>query len=342
MLFKDTVEKSLARFKLWHMGESLQLSGRMASWHVRARTVIANLQEVEFKVSSQWGQDGIIDWLIERAEIPPHAQTFIEFGVEQYRQSNTRFLLQNRNWRGFIMDSDPRVVAAVKSDRLAWRYDLTARSVFITRENINDLLSGAGLGNEIGLLSIDIDGNDYWVWEALHTVRPIICICEYNAVLGDVHPICTPYSPHFNRTHAHSSNLYFGASIAALRSLAVRKGYRFVGTNSAGNDAFFVREDYAARFVEDSLCSIRSMPSLFRESRDEAGHNTYTGGARRLREISGLPVTQVETGDTITIGDLGAVYSNEWMRLMTGSLAVSELMEIDPALTGSRPEMCLK
>ena len=77
MLFKGAIQSSVMLFKLWLAGESLQLSGRMASWQVRARNIIANLQEVEFRVSSQWGQDGIIDWLIERAGIPFTAQTFI-------------------------------------------------------------------------------------------------------------------------------------------------------------------------------------------------------------------------------------------------------------------------
>jgi hypothetical protein len=315
-LLKDTLHKSQALFKLWLMGESLQLSGRMASWQVRSRRIIANLQEAEFRVSSQWGQDGIIDWLIERAEVPPAAQTFIEFGVEDYRQSNTRFLLQNRNWRGLIIDGDPAMVKAIKSDGLAWRYDLTARSAFITRENINELVSGAGFGGEIGLLTIDIDGNDYWVWEALHTVRPIICICEYNAVFGDVHPISIPYDQHFNRTKAHPSNLYFGASIAALRSLAAKKGYRFVGTNSAGNDAFFVRDDYASRFVDDSLQHIRSLPSRFRESRDGRGLNSYIGGLERLKEVSALQVVNVETESMMELCDLEAVYSDEWLDAM--------------------------
>jgi len=319
MLFNDTIRDFLPLMKLWVMGESIQLSGRMASWQVRTRNIIANLQEVEFRVSSQWGQDGIIDWLIERAEIPSKARTFIEFGVEDYRQSNTRFLLQNRNWRGLIMDGHPALATAVCRDGLAWRYDLTALRAFITRDNINDLIQGAGFGGEIGLLSIDIDGNDYWVWEALHAVDPIICICEYNAVFGDLHPICTPYDRHFDRTKAHPSNLYFGASINALRSLAAKKGYRFVGTNSAGNDAFFVREDYAGRVVGNALQAVRSLPSLFRESRDESGRNTYVGGAERLRQILGLPVSHVETGNIITLGELDTVYSDEWLQLMTGS-----------------------
>jgi hypothetical protein len=330
-LIKDILQKLLPLFRLWLMGESLQLSGRMASWQVRARHVIANLQEVEFRVSSQWGQDGIIDWLIERAEIPSEAQTFIEFGVETYRQANTRFLLQNRNWRGLIMDSRRSVVQAVESDNLAWRYDLTARSAFITRENINDLISAEGFGGEIGLLSIDLDGNDYWIWETLHAVQPIICVCEYNAVFGDLHPICTPYHQNFRRATAHFSNLYFGASIAALRSLAARKGYRFVGTNSAGNDAFFVREDYASCFIEESLIQVRSLPSRFRESRDRSGLNTYIGGVERVRQISALPVINVETGEMMKLGDLETVYSDEWLLAMCGKTAALEIDRDLPA-----------
>jgi hypothetical protein len=318
LLLKESLLKMQRLVKLSLMSESLQLYGRMASQQVRSHSIITDLQEVEFRVSSQWGQDGIIDWLVERAKIPFGAQIFIEFGVEDYRQSNTRFLLQSRNWRGLVMDGHPAVVAAVKRDGLAWRYDLTARSAFITRENINELISGAGFGGDIGLLSIDIDGNDYWVWEALHTVRPIICICEYNAVLGDIHPICIPYDKYFSRMKAHPSNLYFGASLAALRLLAAKKGYRFVGTNSAGNDAFFVREDYASRFIDGSLKHVQSLPSRFRESRDARGLNSYIGGLERLKQISALPVVNVETGSMIELRDLEAVYSDEWLVAMSG------------------------
>jgi hypothetical protein len=300
------------------MGDTLALLGRMASWQVRSRNKISLLRDAEFKVSSQWGEDGIIDWLIERADIPPISHSFIEFGVETYRQANTRFLLQNRNWRGLIMDGSPDMVAAVKQDNLDWAHDLTVQPAFITRENINELISSAGFGGDIGLLSIDIDGNDYWIWEAIHVVRPIICVCEYNAVFGDMYPISTPYDQNFNRTKAHHSNLYFGASIAALCSLAIRKGYRFVGTTSAANDAFFVREDYAKHFVDTSIQHIQALPSLFRESRDEYGKLSYISGLNRLKSISTLPVVNVETGETTRLGDLNSVYSNEWLESMTG------------------------
>jgi hypothetical protein len=324
-LAKETIKKALQPLKSWLVRDTHALTsrshlllGRMASWRVRSQNVVSSLADVEFKVSSQWGEDGIVDWLIERAKIPAISHSFIEFGVDTYREANTRFLLQNRNWRGLIMDGSSAMLAAVKEDGLLWAHDLTVRAAFITKENINGLISSASFAGDIGLLSVDLDGNDYWIWEAIYTVRPIICICEYNATFGDVYPISTPYERNFDRTKAHHSNLYYGASIAALRSLAQRKGYRFVGTTSAANDAFFVREDYAKQFVDSSLQHIQALPSLLRESRDEFGHLNYIGGTERLKHISTLPVVNVETGETIRIGDLESVYSRAWSAAMTG------------------------
>lgn len=288
------------------------LSGRMASWRVRAMPVVSSLQDVEFKVTSQWGEDGIIDWLIERANIPSSAHTFIEFGVESYREANTRFLLQNRNWRGFIMDGGSSMERAATEDGLYSKYSLSARQAFITRENINELLASSGLGEEIGLLSVDLDGNDYWIWEAIEAVSPIICICEYNAVFGDLHPISVPYDPRFFLTSAHYSHLYWGASITALRSLASKKGYRFVGTTLAGNDAFFVREDYAKQFVDTSLLKIQAHPQVARYARNKAGKMSCVDVMQRPQIIKDMPVVNTETGKTLALGDFGTLYSQEW------------------------------
>jgi hypothetical protein len=295
--------------------------GQMAAWRVRSMETIDSLQDVEFSVSSQWGEDGIIDWLIERAGIPAALHSFIEFGVQSYRVSNTRFLLQLRNWRGLIMDDGSEALASVKADGLYWKYDLTAKQAFITRDNINDLITSAGFSGGVGLLSIDVDGNDYWVWEAVTAINPVICVCEYNAVFGDVHPISVPYDPGFSRAQAHFSHLYFGASIAALRSLATRKGYRFVGTNLAANDAFFIREDYAQRFVDRTLRNIRALPSKFRESRNREGQLDYIGGLDRLQAIATMPVVNTVTGQQTRLGDLKQVYSDAWLSSMTGQFA---------------------
>jgi hypothetical protein len=327
---KTGLRKFLRAFRTWFLHDiqattqdSQFLLGRMASWRVRSMEVISSLQDVEFRVTSQWGEDGVIDWLIERANIPTTAHSFVEFGVETYREANTRFLMQNRNWRGLIMDGSPAMVDAVKADGLYWKYDLTAQPAFITRENINALIADAGFSGDIGLLSIDIDGNDYWVWEAIETIRPIIVICEYNAIFGDIHPMSTPYDPAFESGRAHFSRLYHGTSVEALRVLATRKGYRFVGTTTAGNDAFFVREDYARNFVDKSLLHITAWPSTARAARDITGQLSYTGGLDRLRLISGMPVINTVTGETVNIDTLGTMYSDMWLATMTG-LAVAE------------------
>jgi hypothetical protein len=316
-------KRALRKTKDGLMGNSLSLAarhqfltGRMASWAMRAQIAIPQLDAAEFQVHSQGGQDGIIDWLIERAEIPVASQIFIEFGVEDYQEANTHFLLENRNWRGLIIDGNPSLRSSVERQNLAWKYNLTAVSSFITRENVNDLFSRAGFSGEIGLLSVDIDGNDYWVWEAIEVVNPILVVCEFNAVFGDIYAISTPYSPDFQRGKAHFSNLYFGASVNALRSLAAKKGYRFVGTNSRANDCFFVREDYAAKFVDTSIGRITAHPSNFRESRDKAGVLNYVTGLDRIKQIAALPVVNVDIGETIRISELGGVYSEEWIEGM--------------------------
>ena len=298
--------------------ESSQLLlGRMASWQVRSMQTICSLGDVEFKVFSQWGEDGIVDWLVERAQIPPRLHTFVEFGVESYAESNTRFLLENRNWRGVVIDGRPEQIALLKKrdGQLFYRYDFSARSAFITRENINDLLADAGLSGEIGLLSIDIDGNDYWVWEAIGVIRPIICICEYNAVFGDVWPVSIPYGERFVRTMPEFSNLYFGASIVALRSLATRKGYRFLGTNSEGVNAFFVREEYASRFGS-SPSDLSPRPSKVCESKDHSGKLSYVRGIERSRLIRDLSVINTETGKVQTLGSLEPLYSEDWLQIL--------------------------
>jgi hypothetical protein len=202
------------------------------------------------------------------------------------------------------------------------RYDLTAKQAFITRENINHLISSSGLTGEIGLLSVDLDGNDYWIWESIDIVMPIIVICEYNAIFGDLHPVTTPYDPSFYRTDAHYSNLYFGASIAALKILGERKGYRFVGTTCGANDAFFIREDYAKRFVDASLKTIQERPSRVRESLDKVGSYNFVGGLDRLALIKDMPVVNSLTGETMLIEELGSMYSGEWLaRMSKGSSA---------------------
>ena len=238
---------------------NLLLAGRTACWQVRQKPRINTLADVEFRVSSQWGEDGIIDWLVEN--IPITNTTFVEFGVENYQEANTRFLLQNRNWRGLVMDGNADYMASVRQEEIHWRYDIQAVPAFITKDNINTLLTENRITGDIGLLSIDIDGNDYWVFDAISTISPRILVCEYNPILGDRHAITIPYQPDFDRLTAHHCGLYFGASIKAIRKLAAQKGYEFVGTCSNGINAFFVRQTCLASLQTKLLKKKHPIPA---------------------------------------------------------------------------------
>lgn len=247
---------------------------------------ITHISEAEFKVFSQWGDDGIIQYLINSLHIKN--KTFIEFGVEDYSESNTRFLLFNNNWSGLIMDGSAQNISKIKDSYYYWKYDLKAKTAFITAENINTLIQEENFDKELGLLHIDIDGNDYWVWKAIEAIQPVIVIVEYNCVFG-LKPVTVPYKPDFFRTKAHYSNLYAGASLKSLYDLGIEKGYKFIGCNSAGNNAYFVKEEHLGRLKPLSLKE-GFVTSKFRESRDEKCNLTYMRGEERLKCLKGLPV----------------------------------------------------
>ena len=110
------------------------------------------------------------------------------------------------------------------------------------KESINQLIGDSGFSGKIGILSIDIDGNDYWVWESISVVDPVIVVVEWNSVFGPKHAVTTPYSAEFNRAKAHYSCLYWGASMRAFEILGERKGYQLVGSNALGNNIFFIKK----------------------------------------------------------------------------------------------------
>lgn len=275
--------------------------GRAETRAVRAADY-RDIREAEFRVFSQWGEDGIIQYLISR--VPIERPVFVEFGVEDYRESNTRFLLQNDHWEGLIIDGGTAHLDFLDQGELRWRYTIEARSAFLTRENINQVISDAGVTGDIGLLSVDVDGNDYWLLDAVDVVSPRILIVEYNSLFGPDASVTVPYDAAFDRRHAHWSSLWYGASLAALDELARRKGFRLVGCNRAGINAFFVREDVVGDLpvLDPRSAYVRAR---HRESRDREGRLTYVSGqADKLALIADQPLVEVGTGRMATVREL--------------------------------------
>lgn len=279
-------------------GDELRLlMGTLLAESVGRRQGYASLADLEFKVFSQFGDDGIIQYLTRNLEL--RHRTFVEFGVEDYMESNTRFLLQKDNWSGFVMDGTSEHVAKLRNAPFYWKHDLTAEAVFVTRENIRQLLrDNTRRWEGLDLLHIDLDGNDYWIWREID-LSPALVIMEYNSTFGIDRAITIPYSADFQRSRAHFSNLYWGSSLKALHRLALEKGYAFIGCNSAGNNAYFVRQDVMNERVTSVALGQGYVPSKYRESRDEEGNLSYVAGNARAEAIRGLPVFDIELNTVV-------------------------------------------
>lgn len=203
----------------------------------------------EFRAYSQNGEDGILLWLF--SQIGTGTKTFIEFGSGSGRECLAANLILNFGWKGLLMDGSEENVAEAK---LFFKYlmpwseyeQLEIRKEFVTKENIESLLASRKHQGEVDFLSIDIDGNDYWVWEAIESIKPRVSVIEYNASFGPTRSITVPYKPDFDAYAEQPLGLYHGVSVQALVKLGERKGYKFVGCDSNGANTFFVRNDLAA------------------------------------------------------------------------------------------------
>jgi hypothetical protein len=276
------------------LGRQVELL-REAVGRLEARQIeqsgFTGLAESEFRAFSQWGEDGIIQALIRL--VPIRQKVFVEFGIQDYREANTRFLLLNNHWRGLVLECDEESVAALKTTRAYLNHPLTAERAFVTRENINQLLTENGLKGDIGLLSIDVDGNDYWIWEAIDEVRPSIVVAEYNHRFGPERAVTIPYDPHFSREKAHPSMIYYGASLAALAQIGLRKGYDLVGCTRSGVNAFFVRADLRP----DALPALSPLEAYVAGSvaewRDESGRQVRVAPEEERALLFSLPLVDV-------------------------------------------------
>ncbi|MGV3595128.1 MAG: hypothetical protein ACO1NK_07760 [Sediminibacterium sp.] len=196
------------------------------------------LNRYEFQAFSQVGDDGIIEEIFKR--IGTTNQYFVEFGVEDGKETNSTYLLF-KGWKGLWMDGSERNIASIHAScaKAIQRGDLKAIQAFITAENIESLLQHAGVPTEPDLLVIDIDRNDYHVWKAIQQYRPRVVIVEYNAIFR---PGCE-YVIEYDAGAMWDGTGNTGASLESFCKLGAEKGYKLVGCCFAGVNAYFVRED---------------------------------------------------------------------------------------------------
>jgi hypothetical protein len=283
------------------------LQAEIGGLHARfvAQLGAHEIDQAEFKVFSQFGEDGIVQFLVQR--VPVTNRVFVELGVEDYTESNTRFLLLHDAWGGLIVDEGTAHVRFVKASGLAWQTTLEAVTGFVDRDNVDTIVRAAGIEGDIGLLSIDIDGNDLWVLQTLEAVSPRILVVEYNSLFGQDLAVSVPYDPAFRRLERHYSHLYWGASLKALATVGSGKGYALVAGNRAGNNAFFVRRDVLGEIPERGVAECWR-PAQFRDSRSPTGELTYLGDDReKLRLLRDLALVDLDRGAERTIAELYSV-----------------------------------
>jgi hypothetical protein len=200
----------------------------------RQPTPPRDLTLYEFSIFSQNGEDGVLQEIFHR--IGTTNQFFVEVGAS-VNESNTVFLADILGWRGILFDASQS-----EADSLALKYSSSDRVIvkraFVDAENVNELLSSNNIPKHPDLMSLDIDGNDFWVWAALEVIRPRVLIVEYNAHVSPATMAVQPYAPDI----PWDGSSFFGASLASFRTLGQTKGYRLVHIDSTGINLIFVDE----------------------------------------------------------------------------------------------------
>ncbi len=229
---------------------------------------VPSISGTGFRVFSQFEEDGKLLFLF--SIIGMEHKVFVEIGSDDGINSNSANLYFNFGWHGLFIDGNPKSIKRGKKFFSKyphpWYYKPKFVNARVTCENINDIIKNSGIEGEIGLLSIDIDGNDYWIWDAIDVISPQVVIIETHNEFG-MNNIVVPYDPKYSYPGKHP--LYHGASPVAMTSLAKRKGYRLVGSNELGFNFIFVRNGCADQYIpEVSVESVLRHPSVLEGCKD--------------------------------------------------------------------------
>jgi len=221
------------------------------------------LEDTGFRNYSQFEEDGILLYIFAAIDAP--YKTFIDIGAGDGINSNCANLAVNFGWHGLFIDGNQsnmqkgRDYYSKLPDTVL--FPPVFVHAFIQRENINELIRGNGFTGEVDLLSIDIDGNDYWIWDALTVVEPRVVIIETHIEFG-MNSIVVPYDKDYIYPGKHPD--YFGASPVAMAKLAQGKGYRLVGANNYGFNNIYIKNGIG----EDILPAV-SVESILKHPRNK-------------------------------------------------------------------------
>jgi hypothetical protein len=196
-----------------------------------------HLARHEFQVCSQNGEDGILAEIFRR--IGTHHKTFVEIGTGSGLENNTALLL-SQGWRGIWIEGNDKSARRIRQRFASFLKNGTLKLVarMVNRDDVEHVLRQAGVADEIDLLSIDVDYNTYWIWEAMAHLRSRVAVIEYNASFPPWVDWMVPYDPN----GSWDGSFCFGASLKALELLGRRRNMNLVGCDLHGANAFFVSQ----------------------------------------------------------------------------------------------------
>jgi hypothetical protein len=267
------------------------------------------LWDWEFRLFSQWGEDGILLYLCDKLQIA--RPKILEFGAGNFRECNSRLLAEIRNALVTAVDSSKDLRHGVEGMDISWRTGIWPVETWVSTSNAAQIMIDAKKQMRgIDIISIDLDGIDFWVAQSLDYSEVEVVVVEYNALFGFKESISVPNSESFERTTAHFSNLYYGASLSSFITLFDDRGFQFVGTNRACNNAFFVKRRNANK-LEIELPD-ESRLDLYtdwrvRESRDAHGKLTYASTENGISEILDLPVVDLARNEVRLLRDVDLI-----------------------------------
>lgn len=220
-------------------------------------------QDTGFRVFSQSDEDGLLLYIF--SQIGFKTRLVLDIAAGSPLGGNTTNLIVNWGCHALLLEGNVKLVEEAnmfyQRNMDTELFPPLVRQAWVTAENINQLVSKEGFSGEIDLFSLDVDGVDYWLWDSLDVVSPRVIMVEYQNMFFSDEAVTVPYRADFNRFTTHPD--FFGASLAAFVKLAHRKGYRLVGCNRYGFNAFFVRNDLAcSRLPEVPLDSCLRHPMV--------------------------------------------------------------------------------
>jgi hypothetical protein len=235
---------------------------------------LPSLKEVGFKAYSQTDEDGILLFIFSVIGITN--KKCVEICAGEGIECNTANLIINHGWHGLLFDGSPELIqrgnAFYKHNKATFADPPALVCSWIKRDTINELIGRHEFKGEIDLLSLDLDGVDYWIWEALEVIMPRVVVVEYLDIAGPERSVTVPYEDDFDaRKYPMADGLpnFMGASLPAFVKLAHKKGYRFVGCNRSGYNAFFVRKGIADQQIpEIPITEFFEIPKVLRGMRD--------------------------------------------------------------------------